>query len=169
MHDCVKISERLVDLVFDELQPEARLRVLAELKSCPSCRAQYQSMTETLRVFDEVAEVALPAESYWAGYEARLRARLEQERPSLQRRLAEWVGGFALLLRPLPMASALALLLLAFGWWSWQRRQIVAPSPNAPVIVQASPTPALKPGAPNETLAGLPQPGGEAAKRRPIQ
>src|SRR4030095_4170132 len=97
MHDCVKTSEQLVDLVFDELGVEARRRVLAELTDCQHCQAQYQSMTETLRVFDQAAEVTLPAESYWAGYEARLRARLQQARPTLKRRLADWFGGLGLL------------------------------------------------------------------------
>src|SRR5436190_2221014 len=101
MHDCVKTSEQLVDLVFDELRVEARRRVLAEIAGCQHCLAQYQSMTETLRVFDQAAEVTLPAESYWAGYEARLRTRLEQERPTLKQRLAGWIGGLGLwVLRP---------------------------------------------------------------------
>src|SRR6185295_17791600 len=98
MHDCVKTNEQLVDLVFDELGPEARQRVLSELNGCQHCLAQYQSMTETLRVFDQAAEVALPGESYLTGYEARLRTRLEQERPTMKRRLADWFGGLWLLM-----------------------------------------------------------------------
>jgi hypothetical protein len=168
MHDCVKTSELLVDFIFDELQPETRLRVLAELKSCQHCRAQYQSMTETLRVFDEVAEVALPDESYWAGYEARLRTRLEQERPSLRQWLVGWFAGFQLLMRPLPVAAGLALFLLALGWWGWQRRQVVAPTPDTPMIVSASPTPSVKPEAPNQSVAVVPKPSENPNKRKPI-
>ena len=58
MHDCVKTSEQLIDLVFAELGSEARRRMLAEMAGCQHCLAQYQSMTETLRVFDQAAEVA---------------------------------------------------------------------------------------------------------------
>src|ERR1051326_1891977 len=124
MHDCVKTYEQLVDLVFDELEAAARQRVLAEIAGCQHCLAQYQSMTETLRVFDQAAEVTLPGESYWAGYEARLRTRLEQERPTLKQRLADWFGGlWLLMLRPLPLTAGVAALLLAVGWWGWQRRQ----------------------------------------------
>src|SRR6266511_164547 len=75
MHDCVKTRELLVDLVFDELGPEARRRGLLELEGCPDCLAQYRSMTEALRVFDQVTETAMPDERYWPGYESRLRWR----------------------------------------------------------------------------------------------
>ncbi len=169
MHDCVKTSEQLVDLVFDELGPETRRRVLSELENCQHCLAQYQSMTETLRVFDQAAEVALPTESYWAGYETRLRTRLEQERPTLKQRLADWVAGFGLLtMGPRALAAGLALLLLAVGWWNWQRRQIVAPTPSTPEIAKATPTPPSKPAAPDEVVAVLPKPGGNSNKRKPV-
>jgi anti-sigma factor RsiW len=143
MHNCVKTNEQLVDLVFNELEAKARRRVLAEIAGCQHCLAQYQAMTETLRVFDQAAEVGLPGESYWVGYEARLRTRLEQKRQTLKRRLADWIAGLGLLtLRPLPLTAGLvALFLLALGWWDWQRRQIVAPAPHAPELVRITPTP----------------------------
>jgi hypothetical protein len=94
MHDCVKTRELLVDLVFDELEPEARRRALLELEGCPDCLAQYRSMTDALRVFDQVTETAMPEESYWPGYETRLREGLRSERPSWTRRLADRIGGF---------------------------------------------------------------------------
>src|SRR5262245_12211258 len=99
MHDCVKTRELLVDLVFDELGPEARRRALLELEGCPGCLAQYRSMAGALRMFDQVAETAMPEDSYWPGYETRLRERLRHERPSWARPswmrwLANWIGGF---------------------------------------------------------------------------
>src|SRR5437899_932472 len=109
MHDCVKTREMLVDLVCDELGPEAGRRALLELEDCPDCLAQYQSMTEALRVFDQVTETAMPKESYWPGYETRLRERLRTERPGWTRPgcmqwMADWIGGFhPLTMRPLPM------------------------------------------------------------------
>src|SRR5205085_9010763 len=118
MHDCVKTSEQLIDLVFDELGAEASRRALSELESCQHCLAQYRAMSETLCVFDQAAAVALPDESYWAGYEARLRTRLQQERPNVKRRLAGWVAGLGFLaMRPRALAAGLALLLLTLGWW----------------------------------------------------
>src|SRR5262245_11817449 len=165
MHDCVKTRGLLVDLVFDELGPEARRRALLELESCPDCLAQYRSMTEALRVFDQVAETAMPDESYWPGYETRLRERLLHERPSWMRPswmrwLADWVGGFRPLMAPaLPMAAGLALVLLAIGWWAWQRRQAVGPLAGAPYVAMETPTPQPKVEPHDEVIVKTPKPG----------
>src|SRR5215470_5528764 len=94
MHDCVKTRERIVDLVFNELDAEAKRRALVEIEGCRDCLAQYRSMTETLRVFDQAAESAMPDEGYWPGYEAGLRERLSRERPNLKERLAGWIAGW---------------------------------------------------------------------------
>src|SRR5215510_14377527 len=119
MHGCVKTRELLVDLIFDELGPEARRRALLEVEGCPDCLAQYRSMAEALRVFDQATETAMPGESYWPGYEARLRERLRTERPNWTQRFADWIGGFRpLAARPLTSAAVMALVLLAIGWWT---------------------------------------------------
>jgi hypothetical protein len=166
MHDCVKTRELLVDLVFDELGPEARRRALLELEGCPDCLAQYRSMTEALRVFDQVTETAMPDESYWPGYETRLRERLRLERPSWMRRLADWIGGFRpLTVRPLSVAAGLALVLLAIGWWTWQRRQPVGPSAGASYVATETPTPQPKVEPHDEVIAKTPKPG-ESSNRR---
>jgi hypothetical protein len=166
MHDCVKTSELLVDLVFDELGPEPRRRALLELEGCPDCLAQYRSMTEALRVFDQVTEIAMPEESYWPGYETRLRERLRNERPSRRRPswmrwMADWIGGFGrLTVSPLPAAAGLALVLLAIGWWTWQRRQAVGPPPANPLVARETPTPQPKVKPQDEVIANTPKPGG---------
>src|SRR5215475_67216 len=166
MHDCVKTRELLVDLVFDELGPEARRRALLEIEGCPDCLAQYKSMTEALRVFDQVTETAMPDELYWPGYETRLRERLRHERPGWTRRLAGWFGGFGLLtVRPLPVAAGLALVLLAIGWWTWQRRQAVGSSAGAPIVAKETPAPQLKVESHDEVIAKAPKPG-EISKKR---
>jgi len=166
MHDCGKTKELLVDLVFDELGPEARRRALLELEGCPDCLAQYRSMTEALRVFDQVTETAMPEEGYWPGYETRLRERLRHERPSWMWRLADWIGGFRPLTAPaLPVAAGLALVLLAIGWWTWQRRQAVAPTPSAPVVARETPTPKPNVESHDKVIAITPKPG-EISNRR---
>jgi hypothetical protein len=146
MHDCLNTREQLVDLIFDELDQEARRRVLLELETCYDCQRHYQSMIETLNVVDQAVETAMPDERYWAGYEAGLRIRLQQQRPGLKQRLRDWMGGFGILTaRPLPLVAGLALALMVIGvWWNWQRQQLVAPSTNDPVITRVFPTPPLE-------------------------
>jgi hypothetical protein len=169
MHDCVKTRELLVDLVFDELGPEARRRALLELEGCPDCLAQYRSMTEALRVFDQVTETAMPEESYWPGYETRLREGLRSERPGWARRLADWIGGFGLLaMRPFPVAVGLALVFLAIGWWTWERRQAVGPSPDATYVAAKTPTPQPKAESPDKVIATTPKPDESSARRKSV-
>jgi len=166
MHDCVKTRELLVDLVFDELGPEASRRALLELEGCLDCLSQYRSMTEALRVFDQVTETAMPDESYWPGYEARLRERLRSERQSWMLRLADWIGGFGpLTVRPISVAAGLALVLLAIGWWTWQRRQAVGPTPGAPYVAAKTPTPQPNVQSHDEVIAATPK-SGEISNRR---
>jgi hypothetical protein len=166
MHDCVKTRELLVDLVFDELGPEARRRALLELEGCPDCLAQCRSMTEALRVFDQVTETAMPEESYWPGYETRLRERLRSERPSWIRRLADWIGGFGpLTVRPISVAAGLALVLLAIGYWTWQRRHAVGPTPGAPYVAAETTTPQPNVESHDEVIVKTPK-SGEISKRR---
>ena len=78
-HDCQATEESLVELVFGEVEGGAREALLEEVVRCERCAARYRSMAETLRVFDEAAETSLPAESFWDGYEERLRRRMAQE------------------------------------------------------------------------------------------
>jgi hypothetical protein len=163
MHDCVKTRELLVDLVFDELGPEAGRRALLELEGCPDCLAQYQSMTEALRVFDQVTETTMPRESYWPGYETRLRERLRHKRLSWTRRMADWIGGFGrFTVRPLPAVVGLALVLIAIGWWTWQRRQAPGPFPITPDTARVTPNPQQK------GESNTPKPGGISNRRTPV-
>ncbi|MFL6254405.1 MAG: TonB family protein [Pyrinomonadaceae bacterium] len=78
-HDCQATEESLVELLFGEVEGGAREALLEEVVRCERCAARYRSMSETLRVFDEAAETSLPAESFWDGYEERLRRRMAQE------------------------------------------------------------------------------------------
>jgi hypothetical protein len=167
MHDCVKTRDLLVDLVFDEMGSEARRRALLELEGCPDCLAQYRSMTEALRVFDQATETAMPEESYWPGYETRLSERLRLERPSWARRLADWIGGLGMVTAsPLPVAVGLALVLLAVGWWTWRRQQAVGSAEDPPAVAMETPTPRPKVESHGEVIARTPTPA-EISERRP--
>ena len=78
-HDCHATEESLVELLFGEVEGGAKEALFEEVVRCERCAARYRSMAETLRVFDEAAETSLPAESFWDGYEERLRRRMAQE------------------------------------------------------------------------------------------
>src|SRR3954469_23890737 len=78
-HDCQATEESLVELLFGEVEGGAREALLEEVVRCERSAARYRGRTETLHVFDEAAETSLPAESFWDGYEERLRRRMAQE------------------------------------------------------------------------------------------
>jgi TonB family protein len=85
-HDCQATEERLVELLFGEMEAVRDSSLLEELGRCDACLERYRSMAETLRLFDVAAEATTPAEDFWPGYEERLRRRMAQEiRPDFLR------------------------------------------------------------------------------------
>jgi TonB family protein len=77
------MQEKLIDLLFDEADETRNKHLLSEFEDCRECRMQYDSMKETLSVFDRAVEIASPHESYWASYQERLHAMLLQETQTL--------------------------------------------------------------------------------------
>ena len=144
MHDCRKLKDRIIDLVFDELDSNEKPRVTAELNDCEGCRDLYRSMSETLTVFDKAAEAGMPEETYWPGYGQRLRAKLTEEiRPTLWQGLLAGLAKLNPLPRlPLPASIGLALLILAAGLWLALPRSNDQQQQIAPVIVK---NPEVKP------------------------
>src|SRR5919197_1829523 len=78
-HDCQATEERLVELLFGEIEAARETSLLEEVGRCDACAGLYRSMAETLQLFDVAAEALLPAEDFWPGYEERLRRRMAQE------------------------------------------------------------------------------------------
>jgi len=144
MHDCRVTKDKLIDLVFDELEAEGKLSLLAEVEGCQSCQEQYRSMTETLLVFNQAAEAAMPEESYWPGYEARLRLRLAEEpRLTAWQRLRDFLTSLDVLpVWSVPAAVALILIVLGIGWWLNLRHE----HQTGKELVKVTPTPAVKEG-----------------------
>ncbi len=88
-HDCQATEERLIDLLFGEIEAVRDTSLLEEVGRCDACLARYRSMAETLRLFDVAAQATTPAEDFWPGYEERLRRRMAQEiRPDFWRQTA---------------------------------------------------------------------------------
>lgn len=117
MHDCRKFKDRLVDLLFEPADADERSRLLREANNCESCHNLYRSMSETLTVFDQVAETALPEHAYWTGYEDRLRARLSQQSPPRENAFTALLARISLARFPLPLRIAVASVLVAAGLW----------------------------------------------------
>jgi hypothetical protein len=134
MHDCNKFKGKLVDLLFESADGGERSRLLAEVNACKNCNGLYRSMSETLTVFDQVTRVVVPEESYWSGYENRLRARVtEQVRP--KRDLFAQLFAKDILARlPISLRVAFACLVVAAGLWLFFDR-IERTNPPAPVAI----------------------------------
>ncbi|HET9530340.1 MAG TPA: hypothetical protein VFQ92_08315 [Blastocatellia bacterium] len=141
MHDCRKVKSKLIDLVFHEAGPNEKLRLIAEVDGCDLCLELYRSMTETLGVFDTAIEAGMPEESYWSGYEDRLRARLIRDpQPSIWRRQLDRLRNpGALLALPLYVKVGFALLVLSPGLWLTYFRQASESRPGPNVIAGPPP------------------------------
>src|SRR5687767_10656625 len=112
MHDCGITQEKLIDLIFDEVDPASRESLLAEINRCPDCLREYQSMSQTMQTVDRAIEATTPPESFWPGYETRLRERLAKASAfGFWRRWVEKLSGF--LPQPVQLRAAFALGLLA--------------------------------------------------------
>ena len=118
MHNCKATRKRLIEEALDEtLSSQGAL--LAELEPCPACREEFASLRSVLRVADQAMESALPTESFWSGYHARLQQSLVRD-ASLASRPRSETGALVLLRNlfttsvrvPLPVA---AILIVLFG------------------------------------------------------
>ena len=138
MHNCKANRETLIALALnpcDQIQP-----LPAELETCATCREEYAALRNALRVADQAKQSALPAESFWPGYQARLRQRLEtgsqsevpsdafEKRASLRTLLGNLFTSSVRV--PVPLAAALLIFLggsfaLALNF----RRPIAPPQP----------------------------------------
>ena len=75
MHNCKATRETLIALA---LNPSDQAHSLpAELETCATCREEFAALRSALRVAYQAKQSALPAESFWPGYHARLRQHLE--------------------------------------------------------------------------------------------
>jgi len=77
MHNCKATRNRLIELVMN--RTDQNQLPPAELESCPGCREEFASLRNALRATEASICLAQPAESFWSGYNERLRERLERE------------------------------------------------------------------------------------------
>jgi hypothetical protein len=147
MHNCNAIQAILVDLIFDDADSQESARLRAGLKSCASCCAEYDALTETLRVVDRSLQLRRPAEGFWPAYHARLdqrikefhylqsRARQSAREPGHQRKIPQVF--FASLRVPVPVAAAFVLLFVFATLLAFRAPQpLVVASPAPPPTVE---------------------------------
>lgn len=157
MHDCQKIQEQLLDLVFGEFDDGQQAQVFAELEACQDCRAEYRSFTATLSTFDKAADLMLPDEAYWDGYQARLQTRLvANESVSLWQRLADFTS--TLVRRPAFATTVSPLFLILLLWFLLKQP---APVPiGQPPDIQVQPPSITGTSEPGNQSSGTKETGG---------
>jgi hypothetical protein len=114
MHNCKTTKERLTELLLDGVDP--RVVLSRELRECAECREEFRELNETLRATTRLIETATPPQSYWPGYHARLKERLQAAQ---QPRVApgqyqvysrSWLTGFLFSSIRVPVPVGLAVI-----------------------------------------------------------
>ena len=141
MHNCRETKEQITELVLDGAERPDEL-LLAELRGCAECRAEFEALNATLRITTRLRETCAPPESYWSGYHTRLRQRVEdlagEFHAKAPRRKGESRSFFAALRLcvratvpvPVPLVVAVILVCTALGLFAVRARQ-----PQSPLIV----------------------------------
>ena len=90
MHNCKETRELFTELLLDGIDFRSDQAISVELSRCSECRAEFETLSATLRMTSRVSEVATPAEDYWPAYHAKLRQRLvDAQTPTTSRAQAQ--------------------------------------------------------------------------------
>ncbi|HKB66750.1 MAG TPA: hypothetical protein VKC61_12915 [Pyrinomonadaceae bacterium] len=76
MHNCKSSKNSFIDLTLGEIEPARAKQLQAELKDCPRCHEEYESLRSTLHVSNQALRSAVPGEEFWPGYRTRLHSKL---------------------------------------------------------------------------------------------
>jgi hypothetical protein len=138
MHNCKANRETLSALALNPADQSQSLP--AELETCATCREEYAALRNALRVADQSKQAALPAESFWPGYHARLRQHLEagsqaEAASAFENRPGTLLGNlFTSSVRvPVPLAAALLVFLGVSIVFALNSRRPTGPPP--PIVV----------------------------------
>jgi hypothetical protein len=131
MHNCKATRKRLLEQCMDTSPSGQKEISPAELEGCPACLEEFAAIGKLLRVADQAMEAAQPVESFWAGYQARLRQSLERDTahrsPSQDKvgalvRLRNLFGSYVRV--PVPVAAIVVLLLGGAVVFALQSRRL---------------------------------------------
>ena len=158
MHNCKATRKQLIEEALNETPSDQSGPLIGELARCPSCREELASLRSVLRMADQAMESALPAESFWSGYHARLRQSLEHDASPAS--LPRTDTGALLRLRsqlqrlatasvrvPVPVAAVLIILFglsIVFATHSRRASTTSAPFGTPPVITKTVEVPVIQ-------------------------
>ena len=116
MHNCRETKEQITEFVLDGADRRPDEILLAELRACAECRAEFNALNATLRVTTRLRETSAPSEAYWSGYHEKLRHKLinanaqsiQSSGPSWR---PLWLARFFKATVPVPVPVAAALII----------------------------------------------------------
>ena len=116
MHNCKATKARITEIALDgEAKPGEALA--QELRGCTECREEFAALKQTLRMTDRSLTSAMPAETFWPGYHARLREKIDASTSQSTVHIVSPHSKFRRLFTgvvPVPVPVGLALM-IAFG------------------------------------------------------
>ena len=132
---CEEVRDHMHELVFDELAPELRARVVDHVTQCPECALEHARWSLDLGAIGSAWEVDPPDAVAFA-----LRSKVE-------RAFVPWWGrALAIVRRPVPAYGVIAAFVLPLVLWSFAQPprepldRPVTPSPSAPMVAAPVPT-----------------------------
>src|SRR5712664_3820482 len=144
MHNCKRTKTALLEMAVSKTPPDQNGSLWAELEQCDTCREEYESVRNALRVTDQAMQFALPAENFWPDYQARLRQRLEgASKSGLSEQLPRagvfvWLGKFvtASVRVPVPLATTVVVLFIFSVFFTvYSRNALRAPAMGPPSVI----------------------------------
>ncbi len=129
MHNCKTTRERLTELLLDG--SDLPVSLSTELRECAECVEEFRALKETLRLTTRLIETATPPNSYWPGYHARLKEKLQAaQHPRVEpghSHHRSWLMRFFVSSIRVPVPVGLALLFI-FGLLIFKTRVPGPPS-----------------------------------------
>ena len=144
MHNCKRTKAALVEMAVSKAPSDQNGSLWAELERCDTCREEYDSVRNALRLTDQAMQFALPAENFWPDYQASLRQRLESasksglsEQPP-RAGVFVWLGRFvtASVRVPVPLAATVVVLFVFSVFFTvYSRNALRAAATNASSVI----------------------------------
>ena len=116
MHNCKATREMINELLLTEANYARDETLSSDLENCDECRAEFDSVKNTLRITTRVIEAVTPSDDYWTVYHASLKQKLinsqeqqvEANQPAARTSL---LAGFFKSTVRVPVPAAIGLML----------------------------------------------------------